>query len=152
MATPTSPAHPYGFDDKNVEWRGFGGLEGLEASVLHVDLKNHLVEFLIKFAHNAKAIPHCHLAPVFTFVIEGDHVIYETDGSVREVRPVGRFTASGVDGDVHDEGGGPDGCTLLYSVRGDGAALFDMMDADLNVVATIGTADYQAAWDAQRGA
>lgn len=145
-----SPIYPCQFDDKNIDWRPFGDFKGFVASILHVDVDKNLAEFIIKFEPNTKAILHRHLAPTYTFVIEGDHVIYEPDGSVREVRPVGRFTASGADGDIHDEGGGPDGCTLLYSVRGNTAALFDMVDRDFNVTATQMVGDYKAAWDAQR--
>ena len=151
MATISeSPAYARQFDDKNIEWRPFGDFEGFVASVLHVDKEKHIAEFIIKFDPNTKAILHRHLALTYTFVIEGDHIIYETDGSVREVRPVGSFTASGVDGDIHDEGGGPDGCTLLYSVRGDTPALFEMVDRELNAVAKLTVGDYKAAWDAQR--
>ena len=45
-------------------------------------------------------------------------MIYEPDGQVREVRPVGRYTF-GTGRDAHDEGGGPNGCVLFYSVRGE---------------------------------
>ena len=56
------------------------------------------------------------------------------------------------DGDAHDEGGGPNGCVLYYSVRGESEALFDMLDADLNVTATLHTADFKAILDAQQQA
>ena len=88
-------------------------------------------------------------------------MIYEPDGSVREVRPVGQYTfgtgrdahdeGGGPNGCVlYDEGGGPNGCVLYYSVRGESDALFDMLDADLNVTATLHTADFKAVLDARR--
>ena len=46
------------------------------------------------------------------------------------------------------EGGGPDGCTLLYSVRGETDALFDMLDDQLNVASTLGVADFLQLIDA----
>ncbi|NOT57771.1 MAG: regulator, partial [Deltaproteobacteria bacterium] len=46
------------------------------------------------------------------------HIIYEANGKVREVRPVGRYTSS-QPGDAHREGGGANGCVLHYSVRGE---------------------------------
>ena len=106
------------------------------------------VDLLIKFDPNEKVLLHRHLADTNTFVIEGDHVIYEPDGQVREVRPVGRYTF-GTGRDAHDEGGGPNGCVLFYSVRGETDSLFDMLDANLNVVATLHTADFKAIFDAQ---
>jgi hypothetical protein len=39
---------------------------------------------------------------------------------------------------------------LYYSVRGETDALFDMLDANLNVVATLHTADFKAVLDAQQ--
>jgi hypothetical protein len=86
-----------------------------------------------------------------TFVIEGEHIIYEPDGQVREVRPVGRYTFS-KGGDAHNEGGGANGCILYYSVRGEADALFEMLDADLKVVATLRTRDFKAAFDAHQQA
>ena len=80
---------------------------------------------------------------------QGDHVIYEPDGSVREVRPVGQYTF-GTGRDAHDEGGGPNGCILYYSVRGETDALFDMLDANLNAVAALHTADFKAVLEAQQ--
>jgi hypothetical protein len=45
--------------------------------------------------------------------------MYEPDGTLREVRPVGSNTVS-PPGDVHTEGGGPEGGVVHYSVRGSG--------------------------------
>ncbi len=39
-----------------------------------------------------------------------------------------------------------------YRVRGESNALFEMLDADLNVTATLHTADFKAVWDAQQQA
>ena len=82
-----------------------------------------------------------------------------TEGSVAfgeiglsgEVRPVGQYTF-GTGRDAHDEGGGPNGCILYYSVRGETDALFDMLDANLNVAATLHTADFKAVLEAQQEA
>jgi hypothetical protein len=87
-------------------------------SIFFVDEAKNRVDLLIKFDPNEKVLLHRHLADTNTFVIEGDHVIYEPDGQVREVRPVGRYTF-GTGRDAHDEGGGPNGCVLFYSVRGE---------------------------------
>ena len=120
-------------------------------SIFFVDEARNRVDLLIKFDPNEKVLLHRHLADTNTFVIEGDHVIYEPDGRVREVRPVGQYTF-GTGRDAHDEGGGPNGCVLYYSVRGESNALFDMLDANLNVVATLHTADFKAVLDAQQQA
>lgn len=148
MATAASPMPPYQFDDRNIQWRELAGFKHMMVSIFFVDEEKNRVDLIIKFDPNEKVLLHRHLADTNTFVIAGDHVIYEPDGQVREVRPVGRYTF-GTGRDAHDEGGGPDGCILHYSVRGDTDALFDMLDANMNVVATLRTSDFKAAFDAQ---
>lgn len=151
MAAAASPMTAHQFDDRNIQWRELAGFKHMLVSIFFVDEEKNLVDLIIKFDPNEKVLLHRHLADTNTFVIAGDHVIYEPDGRVREVRPVGRYTF-GTGRDAHDEGGGPNGCTLYYSVRGETDALFDMLDADLNVVATLRTGDFKAAFDAQQQA
>ena len=151
MATAASPMTASQFDDRHIQWRELAGFQHMRVSIFFVDEAKNLVDLLIKFDPNEKVLLHRHLADTNTFVVEGDHVIYEPDGQVREVRPVGRYTF-GTGRDAHDEGGGPNGCVLYYSVRGETEALFDMLDADLNVVATLRTGDFKAAFDAQKEA
>lgn len=137
------------FDDKNVVWVPLEGMDGFVASILHVDDQANSVDFLIKFEPNTQVLYHRHLAPTYTFVIEGDHVIYETDGSVRESRPIGQYSVAEVTGDIHSEGGGKDGCILLYSVRGETDDLFEMLDKNFNPTAKLRVSDFQAILDAQ---
>jgi hypothetical protein len=148
MATAVSLMTAYQFDDRNIQWRELAGFKHMMVSIFFVDEEKNCVDLLIKFDPNEKVLLHRHLADTNTFVIEGDHVIYEPDGRVREVRPVGRYTF-GTGRDAHDEGGGPNGCILYYSVRGETDTLFDMLDANLNVVATLRTGDFKAAFEAQ---
>ena len=151
MAAVASPMTAHQFDDQRIQWRELEGFKHMMVSIFFVDEARNRVDLLIKFDPNEKVLLHRHLADTNTFVVEGDHVIYEPDGSVREVRPVGQYTF-GTGRDAHDEGGGPDGCVLYYSVRGESDALFDMLDADLNVTATLHTADFKAILDAQQQA
>ena len=151
MTTAASPMTPRQFDDQNIQWRELEGFKHMLVSVFFIDEARNRVDLLIKFDPNEKVLLHRHLADTNTFVVEGEHVIYEPDGSVREVRPVGQYTF-GTGRDAHDEGGGPNGCVLYYSVRGESDALFDMLDADMNVTATLHTADFKAVWDAQQQA
>ena len=151
MAAVASPMTPRQFDDQNIQWSELEGFKHLMVPIFFIDEARNRVDLLIKFDPNEKVLLHRHLADTNTFVVEGDHVIYEPDGSVREARPVGQYTF-GTGRDAHDEGGGPNGCVLYYSVRGESDALFDMLDADLNVTATLHTADFKAVWDAQQQA
>ena len=151
MAAVASPMTPRQFDDQNIQWRELEGFSHMMVSIFFIDEARNRVDLLIKFDPNEKVLLHRHLADTNTFVVEGDHVIYEPDGSVRESRPVGQYTF-GTGRDAHDEGGGPNGCVLYYSVRGESDALFEMLDADMNVTATLHTADFKAVWDAQQQA
>lgn len=137
------------FDDKNIVWRPLEGMDGFVASILHVDRQTNTVDFLIKFEPNTQVLYHRHLAPTYTFVIEGDHVIYETDGSVRESRPIGQYSVAEVTGDIHSEGGGKDGCILLYSVRGESDELFEMLDDSFNPTVKLRVSDFQSLLDLQ---
>ena len=149
MATAASLMTARQFDEQNIRWRELEGFKHMMVSIFFVDEARNRVDFLIKFDPNEKVLLHRHLADTNTFVIEGDHVIYEPDGSVREVRTVGQYTF-GTGRDAHDEGGGPNGCILYYSVRGETDALFDMLDANLNAVAALHTADFKAVLEAQQ--
>ena len=151
MAAVASPMAAHQFDDQNIQWRELEGFSHMMVSIFFIDEARNRVDLLIKFDPNEKVLLHRHLADTNTFVVEGDHVIYEPDGSVRESRPVGQYTF-GTGRDAHDEGGGPNGCVLYYSVRGESDALFDMLDTDMNVTATLHTADFKAIFDAQQQA
>ena len=137
------------FDDSNIEWRKLGDFTGFVASILFVDEATNVVEFIVKFDPNTNSLVHRHLAATYTFVIEGAHIIYEIDGRLRDSRPAGRFTVTQPDGDSHTEGGGADGCVLLYSIRGHTDALFDLLDAAGKTIATLRTSDFKAALVAQ---
>jgi 2,4'-dihydroxyacetophenone dioxygenase len=139
----------YHFDDRHIAWRKLGDFTGFVASILYVDEASNTVEFIVKFDPNTNSLAHRHLAATYTFVIEGAHIIYELDGRLRDSRPTGRFTFTPPDGDCHTEGGGADGCVLLYSIRGHTDALFDLLDATGKTTATLRTSDFKAALAAQ---
>ena len=152
MATAVESQTPsYRFDDRNIQWRALGDFEHFEVFIFSVDEQKNIADFIVKFEPNKQIFLHRHLALTNTFVVDGEHIIYEANGVVRETRPVGRYTSSPA-GDAHREGGGANGCVLHYSVRGETDALFDVLDDDFKVLATLRTSDFKAALDAQRQA
>ena len=152
MATPAeSQATSYRFDDRNMQWRALGDFEHFVVFIFSVDEQKNIADFIIKFEPSKQIFLHRHLALTNTFVVDGEHIIYEADGKVRDVRPVGRYTSS-QPGDAHKEGGGANGCVLHYSVRGETDALFDVLDDDFKILATLRTSDFKAAFDAQQQA
>jgi len=144
----TAPA--YAFDQRNVRWFPLGDFKHLQISMLAVDPANRIVDFLVKFDAKQKIFLHKHLAQTNLFVVQGEHRIYEPDGSLKEIRKTGSYTAS-APGGVHFEGGGDENCIVLYNIRGNGKdEMFEVMDDDGQVVGIIGVADFAALWEAQK--
>ena len=92
----------YAFDDRNIQWGpievpGCGVLPHFEFAPLAGSMEFKVVDFLIKFPPkqevNGRVVnlihAHRHCGITNLFVIAGEHHIYEPDGTLREVRPVG---------------------------------------------------------------
>jgi hypothetical protein len=138
------------FDDRNIRWHKFGDFAGLVVAMFDVDEARNSTDFIVKFEPNSKIFLHRHLGHTNTFVVDGEHRLYEPDGeALKEVRPTGTYTSSPA-GDAHREGGGAEGCIVFYSVRGDSDALFDVLDAELNVIGTLRTQDFKDTLDEHR--
>jgi 2,4'-dihydroxyacetophenone dioxygenase len=133
------------FDERNTKWSAievpdYGLWSGFEFSPLAGSSDFKVVDFLIKFPPKQEAngkvtnlvAMHRHRGITHTFVIAGEHHIYEPDGTLREARPVGSITL-GKPGDIHQECGGPDGAVVHYSTRGAGM-LFEVLDDRGNVL------------------
>ena len=85
-------------------------------------------------------------------IIQGELRMYETNGTLKEIRPAGRYYRGKRD-DTHSEGGGPEGAVVFYSVRGHGVAeMLSILDKDLKILATLTMTDLRAVWEAQRAA
>ena len=142
MATSVaSGTTSYQFDDRNVRWYKLGDFEHFVVAMLNVDEKKKLVDFIIKFPSNQQIFLHRHLALTNTFVVQGEHRLYEPNGLLKEVRPVGSYTSS-PPGEPHREGGGVDGGVVFYSIRAEQDVLFEVLDDDLKVVGTLGMKDF----------
>lgn len=150
MATP-APVNKYAFDDRNIRWSKLGDLEHFVFAVLDVDTPRKLVDFVIRFDPNRQIVLHRHLALTNTMVIQGEHRLYEPDGSLKEVRPVGSYTSS-EPGEPHREGGGDQHAVVLYSVRGKDGVLFELLNDDLKVVGTLSVEDFAQALEEQKKA
>ena len=129
------------FDDRNIRWQPLGEFKHLVIWVYQVDEARKIVDFIIKYEPNERIVTHRHLALTSTLVIQGEHRMYEPDGSLKEVRPVGGYTSS-PPGEPHSEGGGKDGAVVFYSLRADGEVLFELFDDDMRSIATLGMADF----------
>lgn len=153
MATASAPIDvPFNLFDHEINWQPFGGIENLELTLCDVDEERKVIDLLVRFAPDLTVTMHNHLAQTNMFIIQGELRMYEPDGSVREIRPAGRYYR-GVTNDAHSEGGGPEGAVVFYSVRADTKdALFEILADDESVVATLTMDDVRAAWTAQQAA
>ena len=141
----------YVFDDRNVRWNKLEGFEHFELAMLDVDVSQKLCDFMIKFEPNQRIFLHRHLALTNTLVVQGEHRLYEPNGALKEVRRVGSYTSS-PPGEPHCEGGGEEGGVVFYSIRGEEGTLFEVLDDDLTVVATISMNDLLGVLKEQKNA
>ena len=127
----TTTRSEYKFDDRAIRWAPFRGFEGLDYHVLAVDHARGHVDMLMRFAPNQNCVPHTHVGPTKTLVLEGEHRIYHpaAAGDARcTVRPAGTFAAN--DGDeTHYEGGGPQGAIILLMMTAKDGAVYDILEA-----------------------
>ncbi|KJV07680.1 hypothetical protein [Methylocucumis oryzae] len=139
----------YRFDDSRIRWQTLGNFEHLWYFILDVDSDGHIADLLFKFAAGQKIVLHRHKALNTLFVIQGEHRLYYPDGSLKEVRPTGKYTRSLPSDEPHSEGGG-DECDviILFSIRGDGL-LYEILDDAQTVIATITFNDLQALYEQQ---
>ncbi|MFT4584395.1 MAG: 2,4'-dihydroxyacetophenone dioxygenase [Gammaproteobacteria bacterium] len=152
MVAANQSASVYAFDDSKITWHPFAGIDNLEFSLYDLDVERQVIDLIVKFEPNKIVALHNHLAQTNMMVIQGELRMYETDGALKEVRPAGSYTRGKRD-DVHSEGGGADGAIVFYSVRGHGDEnMFEIMDGDAQVLATLTMADLRGAWEQQRGA
>jgi hypothetical protein len=150
MAIPAS-ANTYIFDERNIRWSKLGDLEHFVFAVLNIDIPRKVVDFIIKFDPDRQIVLHRHLALTNTMVIQGEHRLYEPDGSLKEVRAVGSYT-SNEPGDPHREGAGDQHAVVLYSVRGNDGVLFELLNDDLKVIGTLSMEDFAQALEEQKKA
>lgn len=132
----------YLFDDANIKWQNFGEFEHLLYSILEVDEQNRIIDVLFKFTAHQQIVLHRHKAANKTFVIQGEHRLYKADGSLKEVRAVGSYTSSLPSDEPHREGGGDVDVIVFFSIRGEDSVLYEILDDDLNVIATLGFQDF----------
>lgn len=140
----------YNFDDQNIRWNKLGDFEHLLYSVVNIDEENKTVDFLLKLAANQQIFLHRHMAQNNTFVVQGEHRIYEPNGNLKEIRPVGSYTASPASNEPHREGGGDIDAVVLFSVRGNDGVLYEVLDDDSNLVATLSMQDIIGLYKAQQ--
>lgn len=131
----------FDFDDCNINWQKLGDFEHFVFSILDIDIENKVVDALFKFEANKQIFLHRHVVLNKTFVIQGEHRLYESNGDLKESRAVGTYTTSPADVNPHRECGGDEGAVVFFSIRADDGVLYEILDDNENVVGGISMQD-----------
>jgi hypothetical protein len=139
------------FDDSHIQWQTLAGFDHLHYSILDIDESSKIVDVLFKFAARQQIVLHRHKALNKTFVIQGEHRLYHADGSLKEVRPVGKYTSSQASEEPHREGGGDGDVVVFFSIRGSDRVFYQILDDELNVIGELGMRDFIDLYKNQMG-
>jgi 2,4'-dihydroxyacetophenone dioxygenase len=138
------------FDDSKITWRKLEGFDEISYHIYEVDEKNGSADVLTKFAPNRRIMLHQHKASYRTFVVQGELRIFRPNGELKEVRPVGSYVIGEANGELHTESAGDEEAIVLFSNRNiENGKIYEFLDDDRNIVATLGLADLRALFDAQ---
>jgi len=129
----------YQFDDRNIQWHKLGDFEHFVYSILDIDRENNIADVIFKFEAHQPIVLHRHKVLNKMLVIQGEHRLYEPNGDLKEVRPVGRYTSSPATPDPHRECGGDEGAVVFFSIRGNSykGALYELLDDQENLIGII---------------
>lgn len=72
----------YNFDEQNVRWNKLGDFQHVVYSILGIDAPNKVADVLFKFSSNQQIVLHRHKAQNNTFVVQGEHRLYEANGDI----------------------------------------------------------------------
>ena len=128
----------YSFDESKINWQPLPGIDHVVLSILDVDDTAKIVDILFKFSANEKIVLHRHVSAFNTFVVQGEHRIYNPDGELTEIRPVGTYKAGLPDIKPHREGGGEEDVIILFSLRPyNNGPIYEILDENHEVEATM---------------
>ncbi len=133
----------YQFDDRNIQWHQLGEFKRFVYAILDIDLENTIADVLFKFEAHQPIVLHQHKALNKMLVIQGEHRLYEPNGDLKEIRPVGRYTSSPASPDPHRECGGDEGAVVFFSIRCKSKkdVLYELLDDQGSLIGTITMAD-----------
>lgn len=139
----------YLFDDRSITWQTLPGFDHFEYSILDIDEDALVVDVIFKFEAHKPIVLHRHCALNHTFVIQGEHRLYHQDGALKEIRSVASYTKSLPDEEPHQECGGDEGAIVLFSIRGTDGVMYEILDEERNVIASLGMLEFKQLLDLQ---
>lgn len=117
----------------------------IDYSVAVVDARADAGEiaFLLQWAPDAYCHFHRHMGATSSLVLAGTHHIVDegVTETVHRTRTRGHMAHSAA-GDVHMEYGGPDGAVVLFAMTSEDGRLFEVLDAQRNVLSTATIEDF----------
>jgi hypothetical protein len=137
------------FGNADIQWQALDGIDHLLYSILNIDRQNRIIDVIFKLAARREIVLHRHKALNHTLVIQGEHRLYEADGRLKEIRPVGSFTSTPPSEEPHREGGGDEDAIVFFSIRGSDGVLYEILDGDLNVISSLAMQDFIDLYRAQ---
>lgn len=76
------------FDASAIDWQPFGEFPHFAFFIMNVDMEQRIADVIFRFDAGRQIVSHRHTSLNHTFVVQGEHRIYEHDGSLRKrVRP-----------------------------------------------------------------
>ncbi|MGY6275240.1 regulator [Methylomonas sp. MgM2] len=139
----------YCFDDSHIHWQQLDGIDHLQYYILDIDEPGRIIDVLFKFAAREQIVLHRHQVLNQTFVVQGEHRLYHADGSVKEIRPAGRYTISPASDEPHQEGGGDQDAIVFFSIRGGNGVLYQILDDAQKPVGELTMQDFIGLWQQQ---
>lgn len=142
-APTPSQLRNFRFDAATVDWKDFI-TTGCYYKLLDVNVAARTADMIVKFDPGARCMYHRHIAPATSLVLEGELHIFDqtsTGETLRVVKPAGTYT-SGVEDDMHVEGGGEQGVIVYFSMRGSSDHIYDLLDSKLNLKRAITIHDF----------
>ena len=64
----------YSFDDRQIQWNPFPGIENASFSLCNYDEERGIVDLIFKFEPDKKIAIHTHIWQTNMFIIEGERV------------------------------------------------------------------------------
>lgn len=137
------------FDDSNVTWHEIEGIEHLQYHICDVDEVAQIADVLFKVTANQTIMMHRHHAAYKTLILQGELQIFNSDGSLKEVRPVGSYVSTEVTGEPHTDRAGDMDLVVLFSNRGTDGVIYEFLDENLNTAFEVGMPELKELWAAQ---
>lgn len=147
--------HP-AFDPANYDWQHLsdpdetGYRVDYKVAMLGYDVGAGTCDFLLQFDDQGGHCPrHRHVGTTTSMVLAGEHRVTDLlpDGTTSErIKPVGTYALSPGDVHGHLERGGEEGAVVFFGNHTTNGLLYEMIDADLKVIAEVTIEDLVQMW------